>query len=91
MVRNNRRAAVLLLGLAALLLAGTALAASSSYDLSWWTIGGGGRSVSGSTALDGAIGQPVAGQVGQGSLVLSSGYLARPADVPQAYLPMILE
>lgn len=49
--------------LLALLLTGTALAQTSEpYDLSWWTLDGGGAlSEGGNYALSGAIGQPDAG------------------------------
>ncbi len=55
----------LLISLAAVLLLVTAVTAQDpeqAYDLSWWTVdGGGGRSADGSYALEGTSGQPDVG------------------------------
>jgi hypothetical protein len=75
-----------LLGLAALVIAGVtfprallirehaALAAVQEYDLSWWTVdGGGGQSSGGSYILRGTIAQPDAGLSG-GNYRLEGGF-----------------
>jgi hypothetical protein len=70
---GNLKQLVLLLGLS------TALVASADFDLSWYTVDGGGDmfSTGGSFALSGTIGQPDAGVVMTGgSYELSGGFWA---------------
>jgi len=46
-----------------------------SYDLSWYTIdGGGGRSTGGSFTLEGTVGQPDAGTMAGGDFILAGGF-----------------
>jgi hypothetical protein len=53
----------------------TATAASADYDLSWYTIdGGGGTSTGGDFTLSGTIGQPDAGTMSGGSFDLAGGF-----------------
>jgi len=78
------RAALLLAALVlVLLLARATLARSGAgYDLSWWTVDGGGgmgnqggmHSASGAVSLDGTAGQPDAGLVGGGDYALAGGF-----------------
>lgn len=53
-------------------------AASAQYDLSWYTIDGGGAmfSTGGSFSLGGTIGQPDAGVMSGGSFTLTGGFWA---------------
>jgi hypothetical protein len=63
---------VLLLALLPLLLA----SATAAFDLSWWSVdGGGGKSTGGGYTLQGAAGQADAGQMRGGNFSLSGGYL----------------
>lgn len=87
----------------ALLLAGVALARAgdgapagpgSGYDLSWWTVDGGGSTSSsgGSYALDGTVGQPDAGLLASGDYTLAGGLWdgGAPALIHPIYLPLVL-
>jgi len=94
-----------LLALTILLLApGAALAQSGSgpsaslgtgYDLSWFTVdGGGGLSAGGDYALGGTAGQPDAGTLAGGNYVLAGGFwggggLVEPGE-HHIYLPLVL-
>ena len=63
---------VLLLAMLPLILA----SASLSYDLSWWSVdGGGGKSIGGGYTLQGAAGQADAGQMQGGNFSLKGGLL----------------
>src|SRR5215467_12747783 len=65
------RLAVLLIGLV------TARVHGQTYDLSWFTIdGGGGQASSGDFSLGGTIGQPDAGAMTGGSFELVGGFWA---------------
>ncbi|MCP4537300.1 MAG: hypothetical protein GY832_09150, partial [Chloroflexi bacterium] len=67
----------ILLILAAFLLLGAGVYAqsSSSYDLSWWTLDGGGGTLSGAGyTLNGTIGQPDAGTLQDGTYTLTGGF-----------------
>jgi hypothetical protein len=70
-------------------------AATSNYDLSWFTVdGGGGVSVSSSDAyrLIGTIGQADAGPSGNGELSLSGGFLRREPPLNQkVFLPAVIK
>jgi hypothetical protein len=65
------------------------------YDLSWWTVDGGGATFStgGSYSLGGTIGQPDAGAIAAAVYVLQGGFwpggeiLAAPYQI---YLPVIM-
>ena len=66
--------AAILIVLATLLLAGVALA-DGSYDLSWFTVdGGGGSSGGGPYTLSGTIGQPDTGALSGGGYGLVGGF-----------------
>jgi hypothetical protein len=104
-VGSLRKAGKVILALAALLLLasigilqaqGTALAQSGDgYDLSWWTVDGGGESSGGSYTLGGTAGQPDAGELAGGSYILGGGIwgggeLTVPPETRRIYLPLIL-
>jgi hypothetical protein len=73
------RSGLLLVGCIAL---AAPLAAAPSYDLSWWTVdGGGGSSAGGDLALQGTLGQPDAGPSNSGLYALQGGFWA--ATLPQ--------
>ncbi len=70
---------------------------STSYDLSWWTVdGGGGANSGGSYTLAGAIGQADAGPtLSGGNYALVGGFWQReesPEPAPEnfIYLPLVL-
>ena len=69
--------------------ASTAL--STGYDLSWYTIdGGGGSSNGGSYSLGGSIGQPDAGTLSGGSYHLSGGFWGGASIASYSiYLPLV--
>ena len=66
------------------------------YDLSWWTIdGGGGRIAAGGYVLDGSIGQSDASEpLVAGGYELTGGFWAGDGDGPthsKIYMPMMLK
>jgi hypothetical protein len=78
-----------------LLLAGVALAsAAEGYDLSWWTVaGGGGTSGADGYTLSGTIGQPDAGvALTNDGYTLVGGFWGSAATAPEykLYLPLVL-
>lgn len=82
--------AVIVVLAALLLLAGVALAVDG-YDLSWYVIGGGGgHSEAAPYALDGTVGQAVAGPVSSAPYDLCSGYWCGGAAGNNIYLPLIM-
>ncbi len=85
-MKNKRRILFLTLSLAAaLLLAGTVLAQSGGdLDLTWWTVDGGGETVSGgSLSLTGTVGQPEPGPaLSGGSFDLTSGFWPGGGEAP---------
>jgi hypothetical protein len=62
------------------------------YDLSWWTVnGGGGTSSGGGYVLSGDIGQPDAGVLTGGGYALAGGFWRGAAAVERhIYLPLVL-
>ena len=90
-------AVMLLIGLATTNAQGhnNPLSLQSGYDLSWYTIDGGGATFStgGSYSLGGTIGQPDAGMMSSGSYTLLGGFWG---DAPinynyNIYLPLVLK
>jgi hypothetical protein len=79
--------AILLVGLTSPVLADTA----ATYDLSWWTVDGGGASglTSGAYTLSGTAGQPDAGSLASGDYDLACGFWAMLAEKIKSFLPMI--
>ena len=68
-------------------------AGSQGYDLSWWTVDGGGGSLSieGGYSLSGSLGQPDAGALTSDDYVLSGGFWSGGglAAVYRIYLPVV--
>ncbi len=65
----------------------------SGYDLAWYTIAGGGATVStgGSYSLGGSIGQPDAGTLSGGSYTLKSGFWSGASIANyNIYLPLVM-
>jgi len=74
------------------LLVAVALAQTGGYELSWWTVdGGGGMLQGGSYTLSGTAGQPDAGMLAGDGYTLSGGFWggAGPAAY-DVYLPLVL-
>ncbi len=62
------------------------------YDLSWWTVdGGGGTSSGGGYALSGTIGQPDAALVAGGGYTLAGGFWGGGAVQYRIYLPAVVQ
>lgn len=78
-------AAAVFLALAALALA------TNGYDLSWWTVDGGGYTFStgGGYSLGDTVGQPDAGLLKGGGYTLGGGFWGG-AAVYRIYLPLVL-
>ncbi len=84
---------LLVLLLSGLLLTSTALTSSSqSYDLSWWTVDGGGGTLhaQGGYSLSGTVGQADAGLLEGSGYALSDGFWAGGAQIWRTYLPLVL-
>ncbi len=86
---------ILLAGLVLLLRQGPAQAAGSGYDLSWWSVDGGGGTFStgGGYSLGGTVGQPDAGVLSASSYTLGEGFWhggAGAGAVYRIYLPVVL-
>ncbi len=68
--------------------------ASGGYDLSWWTVDGGGHTFSTSTdgafSLGGTIGQPDAGQLTGGGYTLVGGFWRGGAMDWSIFLPLVI-
>jgi len=98
-----KRATVFLVLAALLLLASVALAQrgdgassvlSTAYDLSWWTVDGGGYTFTtgGDYSLGGTIGQPDAGgELSGGGYTLSGGFWGGAPAEYSIYLPLVLK
>jgi hypothetical protein len=96
MMNKHIKYGLLLLSLIAVWLAyGSVLAQTGGgYDLSWWTVDGGGSAVSGGAyALMGTVGQPEPGAVlTGGTFTLYSGFWpAGGAARYSIYLPLVLK
>jgi hypothetical protein len=68
-------------------------APQSGYDLSWYTIDGGGAMnvTGGSYSLSGSIGQPDAGSLDGGLYRLNGGFWSGAAINYNLYLPLVLK
>ena len=70
--------------------------AQGGYDLSWWTVDGGGQTFStgGDYTLGGAIGQPDAGLLTGGDYTLGGGFWGGgevgAAEEHSVYLPLVM-
>ena len=91
-----RRWVILLLAAGVLLLsAGLVALAQDGYELSWWTVDGGGGTLSsgGGYTLGGTAGQPDAGVLAGGGYTLGGGFWRGGEALPPAYeiyLPVVL-
>lgn len=94
---DKKKASAFLMALALLLLlAGAALAGSAGgYTVGWQVLAGGGApALAGQVALNGTLGQPVAGLSASGSYNISGGYWYRGSLTPPPmiyYLPFIIK
>ncbi|MBN1661360.1 MAG: hypothetical protein JXA93_23415 [Anaerolineae bacterium] len=94
-MKKMRRWVFLLLGVGVLLLPlGLVGVAQGGYELSWWTVDGGGQMVSlgGGYELGGTIGQPDAGALTGGGHTLGGGFWrGGPVTLPpfRVYLPLV--
>lgn len=88
---NARRAIACAALVALLATTAVALAQSSGFDLSWFTVdGGGGASQAGGYALDGTLGQAEAGAMTGGPFRLDGGYWAGSSGPISVFLPIVL-
>lgn len=75
-------------------LASTSAALNAGYDLSWWTVDGGGHTFSTGDgyALGGTVGQPDAGVLSGGDYTLGGGFWGGGAAAVEheIYLPLVL-
>ncbi len=82
--------ATLLVLLALFLLTGAALA-QGAPNVNWSVIGGGGgRAEAAPYALDGTVGQPIVGRVGNSPYDLCAGFWCGAAAQYRIYLPLVL-
>ncbi|CAG0932274.1 hypothetical protein TFLX_02514 [Thermoflexales bacterium] len=66
-------------------------APTADYEITWYTVDGGGGTVSGGVyTLDGTLGQPDAGTLIGGSYTLDGGYWHGSASAQHVYLPLVL-
>ena len=81
----------IILGVALALLMPIVLAlANNGYDLSWWTVdGGGGSSTAGSYTLSGTAGQPDPSVLAGGSYTLTGGFWSAASQGQLLYLPIV--
>ena len=89
-----KREALFLTLLGLFLLTTVALAHPGGYNITWWTVDGGGGTLSaGDYTLAGTIGQPDAGAMSGGSYVLYGGFWPGSTAVGGEYrvfLPLLL-
>lgn len=72
---------------------GETQAQGGGYDLSWWTVAGGGGQIGGGEyTLGGTIGQPAPGLLAGGEYTLGSGFWGGGALAGEhtAYLPLVV-
>ncbi len=88
---DTRKASIALLALLCGLVLANAVLAQDGYDLSWWTVDGGGTASSAEGyTLTGAIGQPDADLLVGGGYTLSGGFWAGLLARYESYLPLIM-
>ena len=91
-----RKCLFLVLGAGVLLLSvGLIARAQGGYDLSWWTVDGGGYTYSAGSGYEmgGTVGQPDAGVLAGGGYSLGGGFWrggATVGDTVRMYLPPVL-
>ena len=91
-VATVRLTTLLLVVLACLLVVCAVLAApGDGYDLSWWTVDGGGTTFNtgGVYALGGTASQPDAGVLGDGDYTLTGGFWGGAMLRYSVYLPLV--
>lgn len=68
------------------------VAAQEGYDLSWWTVDGGGGmfSTGGNYSLGGTIGQPDAGLLAGPGYTLAGGFWSGGGQLYRVYLPLVM-
>ena len=100
-IKGTRKAAVGLAMIVAIILAVATLlgrppvmgqaSLTTGYDLSWWTVDGGGNTgdSSGAYTLGGTIGQPDAGILAAGGYTLHAGFWAGAGPIYDIYLPVV--
>jgi hypothetical protein len=89
----RRAARFLTLAVLLLLVSGVSAATlDGDYDLSWWTVDGGGTTGSsgGGYTLGGTAGQPDAGVLSGGGYTLAGGFWSGAATEYFVYLPLVL-
>ena len=90
---KTKRWLILLFLLALLALAAVPVLANTatSYDLTWWSVDGGGTtgSTSGNYSLSGTAGQPDAGALSAGDYDLAGGFWAALLEKLDVFLPLI--
>lgn len=79
----------------AIIISMTAIASASSggdYELSWWTVdGGGGTSSGGDYEISATIGQPDAGEMSGGDYSVSGGFWGRfLEELQKIFLPLLM-
>jgi len=71
---------------------GASTALVTGFDLTWWTVDGGGGTVSGGAyELSGTIGQPDAGVLSGGGYTLAGGFWSGGPPRHKLYLPIIMK
>jgi hypothetical protein len=72
---------------------GAALAGGGGYEVSWYTIDGGGAMfiTGGAYSLGGTIGQSDAGALSSGSYALNGGFWGGASTQYRVYLPLVLK
>jgi hypothetical protein len=95
MTKRTKSVLFVLLVCGLLLTTTTQTSGSKGYDLSWWTVDGGGGtlSIEGGYSLSGSIGQPDAEVLTSNDYVLSGGFWAGrglAGGMQRVYLPLVL-
>ena len=88
----GHRQARVVLALAALLLLASVVLAQGGFELSWWSVDGGGATASsgGDYSLAGSIAQPEAGALTGGGYSLEGGVPVDGAEWRQLHLPVVV-
>ena len=88
----KRAARFLVLAATFLMVSSVSAATVADYDVSWWTVDGGGttNSSGGSYTLGGTAGQPDAGVLTGGDYTLAGGFWGGASAEYRVYLPLVL-
>lgn len=94
-LRKAGRALLVICGVLLVMASLAAAQAGNGYELSWWTVDGGGGtwSTGGGFQLGGTMGQPDAGVLVGGGYTLGGGFWRggeAPPPVYEIYLPLVL-